>query len=180
MVLHPRYTNYDVIEDGEVWSMPRVVVRSNGRPHTVARKALKPQPHTNGHLQVAVYQDGVCVRKFVHHMVLETFVGPCPEGLKGLHRDDDPTNNRVDNLYWGTTSQNALDSVRNGTHHHAKKVECKRGHELVAPNLGKSKGRACLACNRANTLANYRGISDEGYRQRLSDEKFAVIMKAEG
>lgn len=56
------------------------------------------------------------VRRLVHHIVLEAFVGPCPEGMEGCHNDGDPTNNRVDNLRWDTRKANREDSIRHGTH----------------------------------------------------------------
>jgi len=42
----------------------------------------------------------------VHVLVLETFVGPRPDGLKALHRDDDTRNNVLSNLFWGTSQEN--------------------------------------------------------------------------
>lgn len=49
-------------------------------------------------------------------MVLETFVGPCPAGMEACHDpDNDPTNNRIENLRWGTRKENAQDRVRLGT-----------------------------------------------------------------
>jgi hypothetical protein len=47
-------------------------------------------------------------------LVLEAFAGPRPDGMDALHRDDNPTNNRFDNLRWGTRSDNLFDAVRNG------------------------------------------------------------------
>jgi hypothetical protein len=44
------------------------------------------------------------------------FVGPAPSGHECCHRDGDPSNNDLANLYWGTPSQNRSDAVRHGTH----------------------------------------------------------------
>ena len=52
-------------------------------------------------------------QKPLHHLVLEAFVGPRPEGMIGLHHDDDPNNNNVTNLRWGTYQDNADDRKRN-------------------------------------------------------------------
>jgi hypothetical protein len=49
----------------------------------------------------------------VHHAVLLTYVGPRPDGHEGRHLNDDPTDNRVENLSWGTRLQNADDRRRN-------------------------------------------------------------------
>jgi hypothetical protein len=49
----------------------------------------------------------------IHQHVAALFLGPCPEGMLLLHRDDDRTNNCVDNLYYGTQSQNMKDMWAN-------------------------------------------------------------------
>lgn len=51
----------------------------------------------------------------VHHLVLEAFVGPCPDGMEGCHEDGDPRNNRLENLRWDTRLSNQQDSIRHGT-----------------------------------------------------------------
>ena len=53
------------------------------------------------------------IRK-VHHLVAEAFIGPRPEGMLCLHRDDDKLNNTPENLYWGTQKQNQQDCIKNG------------------------------------------------------------------
>lgn len=47
-------------------------------------------------------------------LILETFVGPCPEGMECCHRDDDRSNNKLTNLRWGTRGDNIRDCYRNG------------------------------------------------------------------
>ena len=97
------------------------------------------------------------VCRYIHNLVLEAFVCPRPEGLKGLHRDDDPFNNYVDNLYWGTDQDNALDVIRNGNNQNVNKTHCKRGHLLEGSNLGLAAladgHRACVACQRIREIA---------------------------
>ena len=46
----------------------------------------------------------------VHHLVLRAFVGPCPAGYDGLHRDNDKSNCRLSNLRWGIRPARASDS----------------------------------------------------------------------
>lgn len=48
----------------------------------------------------------------VHRLVLETFIGLRPAGLVCRHLDGDKTNNRLDNLRWGTASENMADQYR--------------------------------------------------------------------
>lgn len=35
-------------------------------------------------------------------------------GALALHKDDNPDNNNIDNLYWGTSKQNRADAMRSG------------------------------------------------------------------
>jgi hypothetical protein len=84
-------------------------------------RLLKPQPNTVGYLQVGWRTGGGSSgeprrrhMRLVSHMVLECFVGPCPPGFWALHGDDHRTNNRLDNLRWGTPLENRQDAIRNG------------------------------------------------------------------
>lgn len=52
---------------------------------------------------------------WVHRLVLETFVGPCPDGMEGCHNDGNPTNNVLGNLRWDTHEENTADVRKHGT-----------------------------------------------------------------
>ena len=51
---------------------------------------------------------------FVHRLVMEAFVGPCPEGLQVRHLDGDPLNAAVENLRYGTQKENEADKLIHG------------------------------------------------------------------
>lgn len=110
---------YEISDEGVVRSKDRVVYRMNMgkvRPHFKKGKELTPDKHKiNGRQRVRLYDiNGISRRFQVHRLVLETFVGPCPEGKMGCHKDDNHTNNSIDNLYWGTSKENGEDFTRNG------------------------------------------------------------------
>jgi HNH endonuclease len=75
---------------------------------------IKSHPSKDGYPFVSISKRGIPDQKKVHILVLETFVGPRPSGLLGLHKDDIRTNNHVKNLYWGSYQRNALDRSENG------------------------------------------------------------------
>lgn len=54
-------------------------------------------------------------RALVHRVVLEAFVGPCPDGMECRHLDGNPRNNRLENLKWGTPVENASDKKKRDT-----------------------------------------------------------------
>lgn len=87
----------------------------------------------------------------VHRLVLLAFAGEPPAGTEACHRDGDPANNVLSNIYWGTRSENMLDQVRHGTHLQARKTECKHGHPFSEENTyvyPVSGRRACLICKK--------------------------------
>lgn len=79
------------------------------------RKVLAGSPQSSGHIAVHLTYQGRRRRTHVHVLVAEAFLGERPtEVHMALHRNDVPSDNRVENLYWGTRSDNYVDAVRNG------------------------------------------------------------------
>lgn len=171
---------YEVSRDGQIRSLDRMVhfISRWGTPAVMPKRGLvlTPSAHpTSGHLTVGL--GPAPEYRYVHHLVLEAFVGPRPAGQEGLHGDGNPANNRAANLRWGTRAQNSDDAVRHGTHPQAKKTACPRGHNLTEPNLVRSKlpRRQCLSCDRSKRSAAYHGYSD-AWVQCDSDRRYREIM----
>jgi hypothetical protein len=54
-------------------------------------------------------------RVSVASLVLRAFVGPPPTATSlARHLDDDPTNNKLSNVAWGSKRDNTVDAIRNG------------------------------------------------------------------
>lgn len=96
--------------------------------------------------------------------------------MAACHNNGDCTDNRLLNLRWDTVSANHLDKVIHGTHNHAKKMRCKRGHLLVGSNLKPSaltRGRReCKACALAHCHSNKYG----GELIPYADKKYQEIV----
>lgn len=58
---------------------------------------------------VELHRDGTRVNRAVHRLVLETFVGPRPEGRQCRHLNGNPLDNRLENLAWGTSLEDTAD-----------------------------------------------------------------------
>lgn len=148
--------HYEVSTLGRVRSLDRVIRHAGGTRKSPGR-TLKLQTHPTGYVQVTLCRDGQQENRKVHHLVLETFVGPRPSGMHACHGDGDTFNNSLSNLRWGTVSENNLDKVRHGTHNNSRKTHCLRGHAYVESNIyrppSNPRERACRACRRAHHRA---------------------------
>ena len=131
---------YEVSNLGHVRSLRRRII-------------LKPQRVTNtktGHVRVTLQGGGRKQRLGVHRVVLAAFVGPCPPGLQGCHKNDIGSDNRLSNLRWDTQSNNAYDCIANGNHPSKGKTKCPSGHEYTNTNtyITKAGVRQCRQCHR--------------------------------
>lgn len=117
-------------------------------------KVLLPERmRKGGHLRYRLTVNGVVHRLFGHYLVLLAFVGDRPEGMDIRHLDGDPENNKVENLMYGTRSENTFDAVRHGTNFESRKTACPFGHEYIPANIvvrqGRESHRDCKSCGRA-------------------------------
>lgn len=113
----PGYPGYSVTTRGEVFGK---------RSDTTA--GLTQEEGRQGHCRVTMHREGSPrsgEREFVHRLVLAAFVRPPVPGEQACHRNGDPTDNRLSNLYWGTQADNWRDrrSHGNGRSYHKLSVE---------------------------------------------------------
>lgn len=97
---------YRVSDDGRIKSFVNNRHGVGGEPHI-----LKPDINKQGYETVCLGRGN---RKLVHRLVAEAFI-PNPNNLPIVrHMDDNPRNNRVENLAWGTQVDNMQDCVKHG------------------------------------------------------------------
>lgn len=156
----------------ETWTetdVPGYMVSTVGR----MAKLMSTNPGALGYPQFSLVAPGTSgrVRRYLHDLVLTAFVGPRPEGAVARHLNDDPTDNRLVNLAWGTRSENQRDALRNGRRTH-KKI-CNYGHPLAEPNLQNNYGNRCKACLWARVKARRLGID---VTQEMRDFEYERIV----
>lgn len=108
---------YAVGSDGSLWCRSWLANRRASDSQYGPWRAISGETHTAGYVRVMLgYRNNRRVRKYLHRLVLEAFVGQCPEGMQCRHLNGNAGDNRIDNLQWGTPSENNWDLVRHGTH----------------------------------------------------------------
>lgn len=142
-------TTYWVSKEGDVWS--EIFDRNIYQSSSGGRKlysTVKINGHTTG----------------VHRMVLEAWVGPCPNGFEADHINGDSQDNRVENLRW-------LDIVENrgrpGEDHNMAKlsdsdVVALRGERSAGTKLKDLAKKYDISYVYASQLVNYRLRADAG------------------
>ena len=102
--------HYEVDQFGRVYSVDRIVhVDDNGREYDkpLKGKRMKQSVHTKGYKTVPLTKDGKTTTHYVHRLVAEAFI-PNQSNLPFInHKDEDKTNNFVENLEWCTEQYNA-------------------------------------------------------------------------
>lgn len=104
---------------GEQWGhapgYSQYLVSTEGRVRRKGGRLLTGKQNHNGYACFNLIQDEGATKRAVkvHALVLAAHGGPRPEGAVIRHLDDDPANNRLGNLAYGTRDENRADAVRN-------------------------------------------------------------------
>lgn len=170
---------YEVSSLGRVRSLPRERICKNGVVKKLKGKFLRQSESAGGYLKVGLWDERGGRTFHVHKVVMLGFVGEPPHGLEVRHLDGNNKNNTLDNLKYGTCSENHLDRVRHGTHSESRKTHCPRGHLHCDKNNCRSEkkrgGRQCLACHRAYGYLGYHPELMPKF-QEIADAYYAQIM----
>jgi DNA-binding transcriptional regulator YiaG len=115
---------YKVSDKGNVMTVAREFIKSNGRKCVVKERILS-QGTIRGYRVVDLKVNGTRKTMRVHRLVAMAFIGkPYKEMVN--HIDGNKINNSVDNLEWATRSENGLHAYSTGlkssTEYHKKKV----------------------------------------------------------
>ena len=156
--------SYDVTETGEVFSLARVLVKSDGSIQTFKQRKMS-QFLNCGYVAVRLSGPRRCVR--VHRLVAIAFIDN-PNRLPEVnHKDGDRSNPHISNLEWVTSSENRIHAVR------------VLGSVWPPHPKGEDNGRAVLS---VESVMEIRRLFSEGKSGRSLAAKFGVgkstIMRA--
>lgn len=106
------FPGYEVSNLGRVGCWRK---RGSRHPFPSERRIVTPVKNKTGYLQVTLHQGREKFTRNIHRLVLETFVGPCPDGMECAHGDGNRQNPVLSNLRWDTRKNNHADKIRHGT-----------------------------------------------------------------
>lgn len=72
------------------------------------------QDNGHGYLAVHLWSRNIRKRRYIHRIVAELFIGPCPIGKEVNHKDGNKSHNGAVNLEYVTRSENHLHAFRTG------------------------------------------------------------------
>ncbi len=115
-----------------------------------------------------------CIK--VHHAVAEAFLGPKPPGAWVCHRNDDATDNRVENLYYGDAHTNNLDSFRNGRRSH--RGERNTNAKLTWKQVRAIRGAVASGAATQVALARKHGLCDDRIANIIHNRRWKELPPA--
>lgn len=150
---------YEVSQYGNVRSLDRIIVFKDGRKIKKKGTVLKPIINQDGYLNVQLSKSDHVKTARIHRLVAEAFILN-PEQLPEVnHKDEDKTNNNVNNLEWCDRFYNCGYGTRNKriSHGNSKPViaymKSDPSHEIRFTSIKKAAG--------------YFGVSNETVRQAI-------------
>lgn len=150
---------YEVGKDGSVWSLN---YRQTGQ-----RKELKLAPRDKlGHLNVSLCKDGERKTCKVHQLVLNAYLPKPSEDFVVMHINSTATDNRLENLAWGTIKENNNDThaIALWTNHPATSapVVCVETG-VVFPSLSEASRQMGIGFRNISSCLNGKQKSAGGY-----------------
>lgn len=170
---------YQISSLGRVRSLNRYRKGNKSTPTIVYGKLLKPRHIRGGYLGVSLSRDDKAKNCSIHRLVAQAFI-PNPDNLPQVnHKDEDKTNNCVDNLEWcdakynsnyGTRTQRVITSQ-------SKPIVALKNNQIYfyfssigeAGRNGFNSGAICDCCNKKPKHNKHKGFRWMFVEDYLSD-----------
>ena len=164
------YPRYQVSDAGRVRRIEFTSTDSRGRRRTWPEMVLKQEVGWHGYCTVVLTNDAGPKRFRVHRIVAHAFLEKEHDEQSVVrHRNHKRTDNRAENLAWGTHQDNSDDAVRAGRTrgHLAMRTHCPRGHAYDRSTTRGDGGRIryCSRCHRTQAREYARRKRWEGRKE---------------
>ena len=138
--LLPYYPSYYINEDGTEVYRKNSFISSKGKIYQKNKGSdwykLRIKVCSDGRPKVNLWKDNHRVKVRIQRLVALAWI-PNPENKPYVcHKDNNPLNNRVSNLYWGTPRDNTQQCIRDGRFPFRKKKKVDENKLIYQYNIG--------------------------------------------
>ena len=170
---------YEVSNLGRVRSFERTVIDKRGRRRVFPGVIIMPYLRDNGRLIIGLWKNGSKKNYFLHRIVAMAFL-PNPDNLPCInHKDENPQNNRVENLEWCTVAYNLnygtrIERLRINNRTVAVIGTDKNGNEHYFSSRNEAARITGVCRTSISQLCKGTGVSKQtagGYRWRYAEKR---------
>ena len=138
-------------------------VKSLNYRRTGKERILKGVDYGEGYLYVSLWKDGKVKQCRINRLVAQAFI-PNPNNLPEVnHKNEDKTDNRVENLEWCSKSHNVNHGTRNKRA--AEKLKGKKHSEEHNKKIGKKLSKPVFSVDKESGLIMWWQSAMEASRQ---------------
>lgn len=101
----PDFPDYFITKDGQVFS----------EKYGDRRKLKTWVDKRYGYVRVIIRKERKSFGRFIHVLLLTTYIGKCPIGKEASHLNGNRADNRLENLCWETRKENHAHKIAHGT-----------------------------------------------------------------
>ena len=156
----PEFDGYFASRDGQILS-------TKCQPARILRPIVSRR---DGHLHIFLYRDRKMHKGFIHRLVLMAWDRMPTEGEESRHLNGAPSDNRYENLVWGTRQDNSDDRVRHGR---SGRGESNANHRLTEEQVIEIRQRVGQKTLRA--LAREYGVSHTCIRRTANGMNWGYL-----
>lgn len=105
---------YEISNYGRLRSKTRARANGVNSIRTIQGQIITPYQRKDGYLTVRIATHGNKTSTYIHKLVALAFHGYPEKGQEVLHKNGVKTDNRADNIHWGTRKENIADNFTFG------------------------------------------------------------------
>ena len=114
-----------------IYDIPEYWISTKARVwSSISMSFVYGTPLKSGHIDMSLRCNGRRVHRYLHRLVAEAFIPNLHGYPEVRHLNDDPSDNEVENLAWGTQSDNMCDCIRNGHFYYLTERDIERANEV--------------------------------------------------
>lgn len=165
---------YQASSFGRIKSVDRTIIDSRGVSYLKKGKVLKQGLRNDGYYQVALSKGSIVRTYPVHRIVYQSFYGEIPFDKVVNHIDENPTNNRIenlnllsqkDNLNWGSAKERLSKSKKKPVFQfsmNGELIKCFQSTISASSETGISQGNISSCCSgKLKTAGGFKWVYAE-------------------